>query len=170
MAVDEVPLTDGYIALIDRADRDLIAGFNWRAHADPKRADLVYATAWHGDLHLLMHRLIVGAGPGVAIDHANRNSLDNRRINLRRASKQQNGANRGSPRVAKSSQYKGVSWNRGHTRWIAFIHVDGKSRSIGYFKTEIEAAAAYDRAAEEAWGEFAYLNLLPSERIAVLDG
>lgn len=59
------------------------------------------------------------------------------------------------------SKYKGVS--RQHTEvkskpWRAFIEVDGKFKHLGGFKTEEEAAHAYDVASLAHFGEHAYLN------------
>jgi hypothetical protein len=54
------------------------------------------------------------------------------------------------------SRYKGVSRNR--EKWQARIKVDGKQSHLGIFTDEEDAARAYDAAARELFGEFAYLN------------
>ena len=54
--------------------------------------------------------------------------------------------------------YKGVSWYSREKRWVAKITTDGNTRTIGYFKDEIEAAKAYDKAARKYHGDFADLN------------
>jgi hypothetical protein len=115
----------------------------------------------HNRLHVYMHRLVIGAGPGDKVDHVNRDGLDNRRINLRLATSSQNSANRIADRRRNgtSSAYKGVSWDKSRQRWTTYITVDGHHRHLGRYATELEAAAAYDAAAEEAWGDFARLNL-----------
>lgn len=57
------------------------------------------------------------------------------------------------------SGFKGVHRNHSSGKpWHARLHIDGKSKHIGYFNTEEEAAHAYDRAALEHFGEFARLN------------
>lgn len=110
---------------------------------------------------ILMHQLVLGAS---GVDHRNRNGLDNRRSNLRPATPAQNNANKASRQGAKSS-YKGVfeAWRPG--KWVASIQVQGKKRYLGSFDDEVAAAKAYDIAASNAWGDFAYLNF-PGELLS----
>ena len=91
------------------------------------------------------------------VDHKNRDSMDNRRVNLRFATKGQNNMNQ-SGRSAASSKYKGVSWYKPKKCWRGMIKVEGKNKSLGYFESEAEAAKAYDEAARKYHGEFAYQN------------
>jgi hypothetical protein len=62
-------------------------------------------------------------------------------------------------RVRKhSSSYKGVSFVRARGRWYASIRHRGKTRAIGFFDNECEAAKAYDCAARKQWGPAAFQN------------
>lgn len=142
------------MAIVDQADSDLVSGFKWIIGGDG------YVVANRMNMQVRLSRLIAGAGPDEAVDHANMNVLDNRSTNLRIASKSQNGANRGPDRrrAGRTSRYKGVCWYSPRSKWAAYIHVNGKTRYLGRFNSEEEAAAAYDAAALEAWGEFARLN------------
>lgn len=93
-----------------------------------------------------------------------------RRQNLRVATKQQNGANRGKFAGTFTSQYKGVTNREKHLAdptapWLARIRVNGKLIQIGRFVSEHEAALAYDAAAIQHFGEFAKLNF-PLKEIA----
>jgi len=56
------------------------------------------------------------------------------------------------------SKYKGVSWRKDRSRWIAEITVNDRTRRVGSFEVEKWAALAYDKAARKYFGEFAYLN------------
>lgn len=156
-----IPLGKGYEATIDYADAELTAGFVWRP-LNQTTAKTVYAHAWHGKMHVYLHRLVVGAGPDELVDHKDGNGLDNRRANLRIATKSTNGANRpkdrSRKRLAFTSDFKGVYWDGSRGRWTARVHVDGKAKMLGRFDVEEEAARAYDAAALEAWGEFARPN------------
>ena len=46
-----------------------------------------------------------------------------------------------------TSRYRGVSWFPRKGKWRAYITVDRRRRSLGYYDDEVEAARAYDRAA-----------------------
>ena len=102
-----------------------------------------------------MHALITGFPE---TDHVNGNSLDNRRVNLREATRSQNNWNRG--KQLGSSRFKGITWDKRDKNWKAQIQVNYKRISIGRFTDEIEAAKAYDKAAMEHFGEFARTNVM----------
>ena len=88
------------------------------------------------------------------IDHKNQARDDNRIENLRVATDSQNMANKTKDRRNKSG-YKGVHFHASRRKWRAEICVAGHRRHIGYFKDAALAKAAYDKAAQEAHGEFA---------------
>jgi len=155
------PNAAGRAAVIDKADYARIAGFSWVVHEKerPGRPDGPYAQAnlTREDgfrTTVRMHVLLMGRS---WIDHIDHDGLNNRRSNLRPATNRQNSQNRRS-RTGSSSQYKGVSWYRTRSLWLATIKANGHQRNLGYFATEEDAARAYDAAAIEAFGEFAYPN------------
>lgn len=76
------------------------------------------------------------------IDHINRDRSDNRICNLREVTRQQNSYNVPST-LGSSSKYVGVHLRKDRKKWVAQIKVDGRSRHIGTFGSEEEAAAAY---------------------------
>ncbi len=78
--------------------------------------------------------------------------------NCRWATRTQQMANTRKRRDAKTSMYKGVSWRTKEKRWVAQVHSNGKTKVLGIFKTEVEAAQAYDVKAKELWGEFSNTN------------
>lgn len=98
---------------------------------------------------------ILGADSGSWIDHRNRDTADNRKANLRVCTPAQNAANRPGKRCAVIP-YKGVS--RVRKRFTARIKHSGRIHCLGGFPTAEEAAHAYDTAARELYGEFAWLN------------
>jgi len=61
-------------------------------------------------------------------------------------------------RVNRSSQYRGVSFQKAKAKWRAGIQVDGKSYNLGEYSTEEEAALAYNKASKKHFGEHAYQN------------
>jgi len=105
-----------------------------------------------------MHKIIAERmgliGP---IDHGNRNKLDNRRSNLRRATQSQNGAN-SFLRSNNKSGFRGVSWYEQTKQWHAQITVEGRVKHLIYSPDKFEAARAYNQAALHHFGKFARLN------------
>lgn len=93
---------------------------------------------------------------GMLIDHINGDKTDNRISNLRLVTRQQNIHNK--PGRGGASQYKGVQWNKTARKWYATIRHEGKTRHLGMFDSEEEAAARYIKEAEVLQGEYAYHN------------
>jgi hypothetical protein len=104
-----------------------------------------------------MHRDIMNPPDNLLVDHRNSNALDNRRENLRLATKSQNICN-SRKRKNTSSIYVGVHLRKTNGRWEAEITHNGKKIWLGSFENEVEAAKAYDKAAKKYHGEFARLN------------
>lgn len=151
-------LADGIFAKIDDADLLLISGFPWRPLQPKPPNPLTYAHAWNGQQSFYMHRLIFGVAANMTVDHADGDGLNNQRYNLRNATRGQQQANRGGQRNNSRSQFKGVYWNEERQRWQVSIHKDGRSRYVGRFDDEEDAAHAYDARALELFGSFARLN------------
>jgi hypothetical protein len=146
-------------ALIDSADYPLVKDRKWFAYWNPTARSYYARTTTERSPKkrtLSLHRVLLGLaelGPGV--DHANRLTLDNRRANLRYASRSQNGCNRG-PQANNTSGFKGVS--RKDNRWRAEIALDGRRYRLGCFDCPEDAAVAYDHAALQLHGSFARVN------------
>lgn len=164
--VQVIELTQGQFALIDKGEVNKILQNNWHAYRQ-ENAKTFYAKAhlFKGgeDKTIHMHRIIMDCPAGMVVDHINGNGLDNRKCNLRICSPFENMGNK-RPQKNKSSQYKGVTrWeyrykNKVEDRWIARIQNNNRQRSLGYFRTEVEAALAYDKAAKSTFGPYARLN------------
>jgi hypothetical protein len=109
----------------------------------------------------LMHKFILGQPPkGYECDHIDFNRLNYQKSNLRYVARCDNQRRKQLVQKNNTSGYRGVVWFvvRGCSYWAARIKVDGKQKSLGYFKNKIEAAKAYDAAAKQYHGEFATLN------------
>jgi len=88
------------------------------------------------------------------IDHIDRNGLNCQKINLRIVTMDQNLKNKSG--YSKKYKYKGIF--QSGKMFNAQIGINNKHIYLGSFKTEIEAAKAYDFAAKKAFGEYAGLN------------
>ena len=153
----EIPLTQGKFALVDDEDFDRINQWKWcyRQGYAIRGVNLGKRKV----KTIQMHTLIIGTPKGMTTDHINGNKIDNRRSNLRICTQKQNTKNRQvSKKIVKSSTYKGVSWHKQNKKWQANIKVNYHHIYLGTFKTENEAARAYDTAATKHFGEFARLN------------
>ena len=92
-------------------------------------------------------------------DHIDGNTLDNRRSNLRICNSMENSRNRRVNKDRTTSKYKGVFFDSFEQKWAADISINGRSKRIGHFPSEIKAARAYDSWAKFIFGEFAVTNL-----------
>ena len=105
-----------------------------------------------------MHQKIIEVPQGMVVDHINHDGMDNRGANLRAATYSENMYHRKKRSGAKQSKYKGIYWRKKNRKWQALITFERKRINLGYFRDEIEAAKAYDRAAKKYHGQFASLN------------
>jgi len=148
-----VPLSKKLGALIDEYDLDKVVNATWFAK-DYKGK--YYAASRINGKEVKLHRIIL---PNTNIvDHINRNTLDNRRCNLREASLLLNRNNSTGWRKS-SSKYKGVTYEgRSQLAWVAQIRKGKKCHKLGRFALEENAAKAYDKAALRLHGPDAYTN------------
>jgi len=151
----------GRVALVDDQDWELDSQYRWHIfeviRAGRNNGPYAVTTIRLPDgkrCALYMHNLVMGR---LGVDHQNHDGLDNQRANLRPATRDQNMHNLRS-RIASSSSFKGVSWDRGNRKWKAQIVIGGRKRHLGLFAAGDDAARAYDAAALAAWGEYAWLN------------
>jgi len=165
-AYRRIPLSRGKYAKVDVEDYERLARYNW------------YAKKSHGTFYAvrteknkgrsksrIMHREIMGEAEGFVVDHINHDGLDNRRANLRLATRSQNQWNiPKNSRIKSTSKYKGVRKRRISKPFSADITVEGRKIHLGDFAEEVEAARAYDEAAKKYFGEFACLNFSGGKR------
>ena len=160
-AFRRIPLTQGKYAIVDLEDYDRLRKYKWYAQ---KNIHTIYAvrSLTNGKKekrkNAYMHHLVINIPDGMFCDHINHNGLDNRKANVRPVTHTQNVWNRRKFKKPSRSKYKGVDWATDMKRWRARIRVNGKRIYLGSFKNEIDAAKAYDTAAQKYHGQFAALN------------
>lgn len=155
----EMHLPCGHVVIVDAADYEWLSQWKWHALNNHGRGRYAIRGEKAEDgkqVTVYMHRLIMSAGKGILVDHINGDGLDNRRINLRLATRHENMRNQHNQR--SNSGYRGVSWHRTRKKWGARIRYANKLWHLGWFDDPKEAALAYNKAALEYFGEFASPN------------
>lgn len=136
-----IPLSHGLFAIVDECDYNHLSKFTW--HASRKG----YARRHTGGRLtprkvFTMHREIMKCPEHLQVDHINQNKQDNRRCNLRLATSAQNQQNR--PKLSNNTTgFKGVTFNKRSSKFVATIKVNGQQMHIGRYTTAIEAYEAY---------------------------
>ncbi|MGD0552829.1 MAG: HNH endonuclease [Sedimentisphaerales bacterium] len=158
-AYRRIYLGEGEWTTVEPADFYRLGHFKWHVEGNGKRLYAVRDVKTGPGLTKLLslHREIMNQPKGFLVDHKNCNPLDNRRANLRLATRSQNCRNV-PKRKNTSSRFIGVSFHIIYKKWCAYIHHNRKKISLGYFDNEIDAAKARDIAAKKYHGEFARLN------------
>lgn len=158
-----VPLTKGYTAIVDTEDVTKIEGKNWFALVTKNKGTLysVYAArnvrASDGKVSQeLMHRIIAGTPDGLDTDHEDGNGLNNRKNNLRPATRSENSCN-SKLQKNNTTGFKGVSKAKDRNRYCAYIKLHGRNKYLGSFNTKEEARDAYIFASKELHGKFGRL-------------
>lgn len=176
----EIQLTQGKVALVDDEEYERVSKHKWYAkkgNSTYYAACNIYNKETRKQKHTLLHRFILNIKEtSIEVDHINHNGLDNRKLNLRETTPQQNSRNRRMNKI-KNGRYKGVyrhtyrSKKDGsflHYRYLAKIGYNGAEINIGLFHTDTEAAIAYNKKAIELHGEFAHINIIaPADLVAV---
>lgn len=80
------------------------------------------------------------------VDHKEHRSLEEKVIDNKRSHRN------------SASKFKGVTWDKSRKKWMAQIAPCGKTKHLGRFDSEVQAAISYNNAAEKYYGEYANLN------------
>jgi hypothetical protein len=159
-----LPISKGEFTKVDDELYEFVSQWKWYLDSKGYAARGIYYYTESGQQKhkvVRMHREVL-AYVGLLlsnqqVDHINHDKLDNRLFNLRVATAAQNTCNQGLKANNKSG-YKGVWFNKTTGKWIAKIKVSGRTITLGRFLTGEDAACAYNKAALEYHGEYAYLN------------
>lgn len=150
-----IPVAKGFTAIVDDRDFKLVKDLAWHVLRCGDRRYAVHTTS-SPKKSILMHRLILGF-PSLDIDHQDHNGLNNRRKNLRIATRSNNLAN-GLKHKDGKAKFKGITWDQQSKKWYAQIVHHYHHYNLGRYETQEDAARAYDAAARKMFGRFARLN------------
>lgn len=176
-----IKVSGSYFVQVDDWRYDELNAFTWYIHKTKGR-NIYYAArkilirkgVWR---IILMHRQVLGLKykEGKIVDHKDRDGLNCQEYNLRIATFSQNQANTVSVKNS-SSKFMGVFWGvskreykskktgeiktYSSASWRVALSHNSKTIYLGSFKTEKEAALAYNEGAKKYHGEFARPNIL----------
>lgn len=150
----EILLRGGGVTLVSEEDYESLATSAWNLNANGYVVRGPQTEGRQRRMHRAVMELSGFSVQGLDVDHKNRNKLDNRRENLRLATRAENLRNTG-PRANNRSGLKGVRWVAAMKKWEARISANYKVEILGWFKTSEEAYEAYKVAALRLHGEFA---------------
>lgn len=156
-----IQLTQGFETIVDDADYEYLSQWKWFYGADRYAVREQHLGMQDGKKlrkTILMHRLLLNAPQHLQVDHANRNRLDNRRSNLRLATRSQNRANINPVKRKQEELPMGVTYNPSicsKQPYMARICKQGKSHFLGNFYSIDEAENAYRQKKRQLFGEFA---------------
>ena len=154
----KLKLKCGRESLISEESFEKVSEFIWSYNNGYAYRDVVNIDGSRTRLYL--HREIADAPSGLVVDHINGDPLDNRLENLRVCTTSDNLRNRAKPKHAKLSVFKGVRPRCGNFE-ASIGRTFGDHEYLGVYRTELDAAIAYNLAATRKYGEFARLNEIP---------
>lgn len=163
----EIQLTKGKVALVDDEDFEYLNQWKWQACQKRNNKYYVGRTDYKvkgKKNRIWMHRLIMKPFENFIIDHIDGNGLNNQKNNLRICTHSQNLMNR-CKNINNTSGYKGVVYNKLDKKYRAKIYFNSKCISLGRYINPIDAARAYNQAAQKYHGEYAQLNVIPKENL-----
>ena len=136
-------------AIIDNEDVKRCREIKWYY---AKNKDSEYIEGTYKGNKIKLHRYLLNVTEKqILIDHINRNTLDNRKLNLRLATNRENSFNR-SVRSDNKSGYPGIDFK--NNKWRAKIKYNGITIHLGYFINKDEAILNRQLAEQYLFKEF----------------
>lgn len=146
--------TKGEEFWFDLEDYNKIKNYCWHI------TDKGYVSTHAGKKQLFLHKLVMNTNN--TVDHIKHNTFDNRKSNLRIATKQQNAQN-ASLSKNNTSGVTGVTWHKRDKVWQARITLNYKKIHLGYFESFDDAVRARKEAEEKYYGKYSYDNSMKDE-------
>jgi hypothetical protein len=138
----------GKYALVDADDYTFLMQWIWRvdsrgyvARSDSSRGPKTNRTIY-------MHQAVAGKRFKMDIDHINRNTIDNRKSNLRFATKSANIRNQ------DLTKHPGINWSKQAGKWRARCKVEGREKHLGFYDDRdaaVQAVKAFKMTCNEGY-------------------
>lgn len=149
---------------VDVEDYNRLCKKEWVLRESGNREKQVISMQWDAKREKIittyLARQVMKNPPDTVVARREPTRQDFRKLNLVVCTRKEKERMRGKTKMESTSVYKGVCWDKVKSRWYASICVDGRRTYLGRYGTQNEAATAYNAAAKEHFGEFAYLNTL----------
>lgn len=133
--------------LIDKEDIEKVQKHIWRAVRQADKKNYRFSTGQNTEM-ILLHRYLVNCPDNMVVDHINRNTLDNRKNNLRICTQYENIANRKNT-INKQSGQKYIYWNAQNKQWTIRIQKNNRQVYCGCRKSLKEAIILRDNCLKE---------------------
>ena len=132
-----------FTCILDVDDLELIKKYKFHIYKNSTNSKF-YVRCYKGVINgkeksEALHRLIMNTPTGLQTDHINRDTLDNRRCNLRICTIAENKQNQDAQKNNKSSGHKNIYWCREQNKWRVALRLNQKLISFGRY-TELEEA------------------------------
>lgn len=146
--------------LIDIADIETVSTYKWRwvsPRGIKNTGNFIVTGNGKETPTLQLHRLITNCPSNLEVDHVNGNRLDNRKVNLRVCTRQENQLN--VPKLSNNtSGFKGVWFDKDREKWVAEITYKKTKVSLGRFHVYEKSCYARFVAETILHGEFRNLE------------
>lgn len=156
--MSKIVMSNGQEVEVDQEDYYWLSKYTWRLDKDGYAVTYIYIGGGK-QRNTKMHRLIMEKNgyliDGRLVDHIDRNTLNNRKSNLRLVSHAQNSWNRVTTK--RKGKYIGVTPRR-TGNFEARIEIDGVRYTLGTFSNEIAGACCYNHYVKLFRGEYAVTN------------
>ena len=153
----QIRLSNGQMTKVDDEDFDYLNQWKWQCSKRGYAMRSIWVKKEDGNYRhttLYLHKVLLIAPRGYLVDHANRRPLDNRKSNLRLATREQNTQN-AKIRIDNTTGYKGVCWREKSRDFVAYINVNGKRVHLKTYKRVEDAISARKEAEIKYHGQFA---------------